>query len=363
VARFSDIHDEIGAAFADAIPIKCNGSEWTTVIARQVVLSVVCRTVNRFFVGLPLCRDPNYRSLNEQFTLDVVNAASTLNLFPIPLRHFIVRFLKKVPEGIKRGMKHLEPLIRERIEQERVYGDEWDDKPNDAITWLLEVAKEPHRRTIENLTTRILLMNFASIHTTSLAFLNALFNLATYPEYVQPMREEVEGVINGEGWTKSAIGKLRKVDSFLRESQRLSGNGAFSVRRKVLKDFTFSNGTTIPAGCMIGIPHRSVHCDPENYSDPEIFDGFRYSKMRENEGESTKHGMATLAPDYLIFGQGRHACPGRFFATNEVKALLAHVLLNYDVKLPNDSGRPSEFWFGLTSIPDPAAELMFRKRT
>jgi hypothetical protein len=29
--------------------------------------------------------------------------------------------------------------------------------------------------------------------------------------------------------------------------------------------------------------------------------------MRENEGESTKHGMATLAPDYLIFGQGRHA--------------------------------------------------------
>ena len=98
------------------------------------------------------------------------------------------------------------------------------------------------------------------------------------------------------------------------------------MRRKVLKDFTFSNGTTVPAGCMLGIPHRSVHCDPvrvqvvlvsflrdssflskDNYSDPEIFDGFRYAKMRENEGEGIKHGMATLTPDYLAFGQGRHA--------------------------------------------------------
>ena len=51
----------------------------------------------------------------------------------------------------------------------------------------------------------------------------------------------------------------------------------------------------------------------ENYSDPEIFDGFRYSKMRENEGESTKHGMATLTPDYLTFGQGRHAWYLRIF--------------------------------------------------
>ena len=55
--------------------------------------------------------------------------------------------------------------------------------------------------------------------------------------------------------------------------------------------------------------------------------------------------------------------PGRFFATNEVKAMLAHVLLNYDVKMANVDGCPSELWFGLLSIPDPTAEVMFRKRT
>ena len=102
--------------------------------------------------------------------------------------------------------------------------------------------------------------------------------------------------------------------------------------------------------------------------------------MREQEGESTKHLMVTPTPSYLTFGQGRHAwylknhsctkydltcnfSPGRFFATNEVKTMLAYVLLNYDVKTPDGRGHPSEMWFGTTSIPDPSAEVMFRKRT
>ena len=49
--------------------------------------------------------------------------------------------------------------------------------------------------------------------------------MAAHPEYVQPMREEVEAAIREDGWTKSAIDKLRKVDSFLRESQRIRGSG------------------------------------------------------------------------------------------------------------------------------------------
>ena len=43
--------------------------------------------------------------------------------------------------------------------------------------------------------------------------------------------------------------------------------------------------------------------------------------------------------------------------------MLAYVLLNYDIKMANDDGRPSELWFGVTSIPDPTAQLMFCKRT
>jgi hypothetical protein len=53
----------------------------------------------------------------------------------------------------------------------------------------------------------------------------------------------------------------------------------------------------------------------EIYPDPEVFDGFRFSKLRESEESgSAKYQVITTTLDYLPFGHGRHACPGRFFA-------------------------------------------------
>ena len=69
-----------------------------------------------------------------------------------------------------------------------------------------------------NLTRRIMATNFVSIHTTSMAFSHALYHLAAMPQYIQPMREEVEKVVGKEGWTKAAIDKLNMVDSFLKET-------------------------------------------------------------------------------------------------------------------------------------------------
>ena len=42
--------------------------------------------------------------------------------------------------------------------------------------------------------------------------------------------------------------------------------------------------------------------------------------------------------------------------------MLAHILLNYDVKMANGGGRPENMWFGQTSLPNTKAEVLFRKR-
>ncbi|KAK1499410.1 ent-kaurene oxidase [Colletotrichum cuscutae] len=36
----------------------------------------------------------------------------------------------------------------------------------------------------------------------------------------------------------------------------------------------------------------------------------------------------------MAFGFGRHACPGRFFAATEIKMLIARLLLEYDIRMP-----------------------------
>lgn len=56
------------------------------------------------------------------------------------------------------------------------------------------------------------------------------------------------------------------------------------------------------------------------------------------------------------------ASPGRFFAANELKAMMAYIVVNYDVKFEDDGIRPPNKWLGLTIIPDPTASVMFRKR-
>ena len=57
------------------------------------------------------------------------------------------------------------------------------------------------------------------------------------------------------------------------------------------------------------------------------------------------------------------ACPGRFFATNVLKATLSRLLLEYDFKLPDGKDRPVNNFNHLFSlIYDTTATLEFRKK-
>lgn len=65
----------------------------------------------------------------------------------------------------------------------------------------------------------------------------------------------------------------------------------------------------------------------------------------------------------MNFGAGKHACPGRFFAGNEIKMVLAYFLLNYDMKLKDGETRPKPMVMVMSKSPDPNAEVLFRRRT
>ncbi|KAF8733251.1 hypothetical protein AX14_003987 [Amanita brunnescens Koide BX004] len=358
--RFPDVYDEIIAAFSDHIPARSN--EWINIMAYPTIRDIVCRASNRMLVGLPLCRDPDFLELNKQFLVDVSKAFSLVNMVPPILQPLIKPFIMNVTNDFKRGMKHISPLVKERSEREAQYGKHWAEGPNDLLSWLVEISKGKGR-SLREITMFILFIDFVAINTTTTTVTQSLYNLAYYPEYVQPLREEIEAVIQEQGWSKASVAMMTKLDSFVKETMRLSPLGAFPITRKTIKDFTFSDGTTIPAGNLISVAVPCIHTDPDNYVDPEIFDGLRFEKMRGEEGElQSKYSLVSLDLSYLLFGHGRHACPGRFFAAGELKTILAYILLNYDVKMADGGGRPENTWFGQTSFPHTKAEVLFRKR-
>ena len=53
--------------------------------------------------------------------------------------------------------------------------------------------------------------------------MQVLYRLLANPEYIGPLREEVDAVITEEGWTKAGMDMMHKIDSFIRESQRVDG--------------------------------------------------------------------------------------------------------------------------------------------
>ncbi|KAJ7237055.1 cytochrome P450 [Mycena haematopus] len=370
---FPEVRDEIVCAFDDVLQLQ--GSDWKSFPMLPTAMDIVARVSNRLFVGLPLCRDKAYLENNVRHTMDVIQSGTKISLFPEFLRPIVGPWISQKDKSNARALKILGPILEERLSKERELGPDWPKKPNDLISWLLEIA-EGEQRTALDLTLRILGINMAAIHTSSIAFTQALFDLTTYPKHFLPMREEAERVIKEEGWTKAALNNMVKIDSFLRESQRLNPNGPLVMQRRVVsKDgFRFSDGTVLPYGTFLSVAARPVHYDTSKYENAATFDGFRFERERvehmsqhdlgvsDNSQDVFKRHMISVGVDHLPFGTGKHACPGRFFAATELKAMLAHLVINYDIKAEVEGVRPPDIIFGTTISPNPTGKVYFRKR-
>jgi cytochrome P450 len=73
--------------------------------------------------------------------------------------------------------------------------------------------------------------------------------------------------------------------------------------------------------------------------------------------------------DSIHFGHGIHACPGRFFASNEIKVVMIELLQKWDIRLKGDVAgiggvdkRPASRMFEMAVMPNESAEIEIRRR-
>lgn len=309
----------------------------------KTLQQVIARATNRVFVGLPICRDPEIPKLGIAFAQNLPIVAVLLLMFPAILRPIVSR---AITLPIRLHERALDRLLRPEVEQRlRKYEDRKADpeqktatsEPNDFLQWLINQAKEssdPYLLKLRTLTRRLLMLNFASINTSSSAITGAIFDLLSSSKvYIEELRAEISTTLAEHGgyWNKKALSKMVELDSVMRESQRLNSVVTMGLGRAVVapEGITTPDGVHIAKGNYVVVPGYATLHNADLYPDPDEFKPFRFSEKcgqqqtlspadEDDSLERARQQWATTSNEYLAFGHGRHACPGRLFAATEL---------------------------------------------
>ncbi|KAK1595400.1 cytochrome P450 [Colletotrichum navitas] len=347
------VAEEVIVALEDLYP---DSKDWQEIAPGELNMLLTTRATARIFLGEGACRDMNWVKTSCEYTGAIFFAADKLRAWPAILRPIVHWFLPSciyTRSVLKRAKNIIEPVLdkrRQSIQQLVAQGKPTADF-NAAPEWF-EQASNGGELEFDPVAAQLFLAVGAN-HSTADLLTQTMLQLALHPEYIEPLCEEIRATIPRYGWTHNALLKLELMDSVLKESHRLKPTDLY---------MTLSDGTFFPKSSMLSVSALRMW-DSAVFDNAEKFDGYRWLRIRQND--PTKQNYAQLvgvSVDHMGFGYGQHACPGRFFASNVIKAMLSHLLLKYEWKLA-DPSRPIKHqeWGGTLRV-DPQLRLLVRKR-
>ena len=235
----SDLQDEADFAFNKEIGYL---PEWTELPVYRTLIQVVAACSGRAFVGLPLCRDKEWRDATINFTYDTlasVHAMKKYNKALWPVVSPFIPELRKLKSYREFAARKLSPQIQTILSNHKarktglktLSADNADFeaiKNNyNLVHWTIGQHKEPEKADAAEVGHMQMTAAFAALSPIGMSISYAIFDIAANPEIARVLREEINGVIAEEnplkGWLqKSSLPKLRKLDSFMKESQRMN---------------------------------------------------------------------------------------------------------------------------------------------
>jgi cytochrome P450 len=355
------LEEEVAASLEACFP---QSYEWTSIKLYYRLLEVSSRVSSRVLVGYPICQDPRWIDVSSNFTENIFESIVIMRFFP-PWMYSTLGYLLpsvwRTKGYIRKAQALLAPAFAKRLKEM----DEGTYKPSqstfDGFTWLAELAEGTDRDPTKLAHYEVLLA-LASIHTTLLREVNVLYDIMAEPHYIDILREEINQVAEN-GWDKTSYGSLQKLDSVMRESQRLSPPQNIGLRRIMQQSHTLSDGTVLPNGSYVCVASYTIENDAANTENPDRFDGLRDYKKRQQNPGTTRHQFTTAEPSVLGFGNGKTACPGRFFASLALKALFVKMLMEYDFMYKDGrTAKPENLLVHEFVFPNRSNEILVRKR-
>lgn len=236
------MEDELDFALTAELPKQLfeNDKQWITLDMNHTVARIIGRVSARVFLGPEHCRNEQWLNTTAEYTENLFVTGTILRFIPRLLRPWIAPWIpsyKRLQSNMSTARSIIDDILRSRQVDRDELSCEDDSAFPDMLTWMMRAA-QAKERDVEDISQRTLLLSLSSIHTTALTITQALYDLCQHPQYFEPLREEVaRHVEGGRNWTKETVDKLHKMDSLLRESQRL--NPVFLCKTLCLYSLSF----------------------------------------------------------------------------------------------------------------------------
>ncbi|PKC53756.1 cytochrome P450, partial [Rhizophagus irregularis] len=86
---------------------------------------------------------------------------------------------------------------------------------------------------------------------------------------------------------------------------------------------------------------------------PKSFEPFRHIDKNAPASKISKN--------FVLFGAGKHACPGRYFAISEIKFFMHNIILKYNIR--TESGKiEGRKLYGPTAYPSPSGIIIEKRK-
>ncbi|KUI56676.1 Ent-kaurene oxidase [Cytospora mali] len=340
------MEEAVTMAFTNHLP---QGEEWTEFQPYKALSYVSARLGAEVIVGPAFCDNPKWLHVAVEYTENLFRTVVVLRCFPKWMHPVLSRVLPSYWEGwrlLRGGQRLLGPKIQELLDKNNA--GTWqpqDDKPEDlnVLSWLASLAKGRDRNA-DVIGHVLVMVALAAVHTTLLRMVNVLYDVVNAgPQLQKELLDEI-AVVAARGWHDNGnpYDALEKLDSVLRESQRMSPPTTLGMKRLFKESYTFQDGTHVRRGTYACLPVFAIENDRAKVPNPEEFDGLRaYRAARQGDaGPAGEYLFSSPGPSFLNFGYGKTACPGRFFASVVVKMVIAKALTDYEFKFLPGTERP-----------------------
>ncbi|KAI0549800.1 cytochrome P450 [Xylaria curta] len=310
---------------------------WQELNVADTIADLTNQVACRVLICRELSRNPEFLRRTMTFQQSIFMHAVVIISLPLgPLRSLFSPLISLSHRwNLWRAMAILQPVVARRI-QDRKRDQASGKEENDGISWTLDLTDDseinPQLASLE-----ILHNLFAGSLAPGAMITEMIFQALMDSNLLADLRDEAMTALKEYGWTEKLFGKLYLQDSFIRELNRLYPTGATGCSRLVVDDnFTFSNGLTLKRGTRITFPTMAIMKENEGLSNPKEFDAYRFLKLRDvphNDDGRTEYQWAasSISPANLMFGYGKHACPGRYYCIRQAKLIFTKIILDYDI--------------------------------